>query len=328
MTPTPLPAQPQRAPQLWRTMLQTCVSLVHRNLWPLLTAHAIADAAVFLLHRISHRATNEAAVAFLLGGALSPAAIGNMWWLSVDPQLANFQTGYQPLTFVFFLLTFPVVVGVKSWAALATILFCQQAGKGEQEDGASVPLWQPLRGIRHGLKSLASMRQQIGSLWGRMFLVELLVASAVVPLTFASLAVVTIPLTLPLILDLQGAGPAAAVEGVSGMAAVDRSRALLRSIRWQLAIPFVGLVAARRLLEAAKSTLVNAMPPRFYQELIEIPLVVLVGGTVLSLLVARLQDVLPFVAYTEAASLETCSTAAVDAAQDGSGAPADEASPA
>lgn len=124
-----------------------------------------------------------------------------------------------------------------------------------------------------------------------MFLVELLVASAVVPLTFASLAVVTIPLTLPLILDLQGAGPAAAVEGewavvkldlrqeggslliplavlsavragVSGMAAVDRSRALLRSIRWQLAIPFVGLVAARRLLEAAKSTLVNAMPPR------------------------------------------------------------------
>ncbi|EFN58483.1 hypothetical protein CHLNCDRAFT_140505 [Chlorella variabilis] len=286
-------------------MLQTCVSLVHRNLWPLLTAHAIADAAVFLLHRISHRATNEAAVAFLLGGALSPAAIGNMWWLSVDPQLANFQTGYQPLTFVFFLLTFPVVVGVKSWAALATILFCQQAGKGEQEDGAS-----------------------IGSLWGRMFLVELLVASAVVPLTFASLAVVTIPLTLPLILDLQGAGPAAAVEGVSGMAAVDRSRALLRSIRWQLAIPFVGLVAARRLLEAAKSTLVNAMPPRFYQELIEIPLVVLVGGTVLSLLVARLQDVLPFVAYTEAASLETCSTAAVDAAQDGSGAPADEASPA
>lgn len=61
VTPTPLPAQPQRAPQLWRTMLQTCVSLVHRNLWPLLTAHAIADAAVFLLHRISHRATNEGA---------------------------------------------------------------------------------------------------------------------------------------------------------------------------------------------------------------------------------------------------------------------------
>jgi hypothetical protein len=35
--------------------------------------------------------------------------------------------GYQPLTFVFFLLTFPLVVAVKSWAVLGTVLLCRQA---------------------------------------------------------------------------------------------------------------------------------------------------------------------------------------------------------
>ncbi|KAI3436805.1 hypothetical protein D9Q98_006215 [Chlorella vulgaris] len=304
-------AQQQR-PKLWKEMLLSSVRLVRSTLWPLLLTHATADTAVFLLHRISHRATNEAAVALLMGGALTPANIGNMWWLSVDPQLANFQTGYQPLTFVFFLLTFPLVVAVKSWAVLGTVLLCRQAWQPDaaQQQPADTPppLWrQPLRGIRHGIAVLRSLSPQVSALWRRLFVVELLVASAVVPLTFASLAVVTIPFTLPIILDLQGAASAAVVEGVSGMAAVQRSQQLLRSVRWQLAVPFVGLLAARRLLEAAKTTLINAMPPRFYQELVEIPLVVLVGGTLLSVLLNRLADVLPFVAYAKAAEVEASS---------------------
>jgi hypothetical protein len=148
-------------------MLGRCWALVRSSLWPLLTVHALADAAVFLLHRLSHRLTNEVAVAVLLGGALSPAAIGNMWWLSVDPKLANFQTGawrgpaqsmngsyflrpfcltcpccrrccagYQPLTFLFFIATFPLVVAVKSWATLATILVCREAEERLQQQQA------------------------------------------------------------------------------------------------------------------------------------------------------------------------------------------------
>ena len=35
-----------------------------------------------------------AAAVRLLGGiGITPAAIGNMWWLSSDPALANFKTG-------------------------------------------------------------------------------------------------------------------------------------------------------------------------------------------------------------------------------------------
>lgn len=124
----------------WRVMLVRCWTLLQRSLWPILVAHGITDAVVFLLHRLSHRLTNEsewsagrmkndggcrmhtccaarsepavllpcaallkrsarprplpaAAVALLGGGMLTPAAIGNMWWLSVDPAIANFQTG-------------------------------------------------------------------------------------------------------------------------------------------------------------------------------------------------------------------------------------------
>lgn len=33
------------------------------------------------------------AVRLLGGGLLTPAAIGNMWWLNTDPAIANFKTG-------------------------------------------------------------------------------------------------------------------------------------------------------------------------------------------------------------------------------------------
>jgi hypothetical protein len=150
------------------------------------------------------------------------------------------------------------------------------------------------------------------------------------------------------------------------MAAVKRSRQLLRGMRWQLAIPYAGLVATRRLLELAKTTAINSVPARwagfngcfvpdvigrsneppsdltlsfipprnsvavchscrFYAELVEIPLLILIGGTIGTLLLARLQDVLPYAAYTQATAAEgsdgnggSPATAADMAQQDGS----------
>lgn len=83
------------------------------------------------------------------------------------------------------------------------------------------------------------------------------------------------------------------------MKAMRRSQQLLRPLRWQVAIPFILLIAAGRLVEAAKGALLGGMPPRFYTELLELPLGVLLGGSLLSIWLARLQDILPFVAYTE-----------------------------
>jgi hypothetical protein len=46
------------------------------------------------------------------------------------------------------------------------------------------------------------------------------------------------------------------------MTALRRSQQLVRPVRWQLAVPFVGLVAVRRLLETARSAAMTAMPQR------------------------------------------------------------------
>lgn len=167
------------------------------------------------------------------------------------------------------------------------------------------PKWWDLRHkLQRAFSALGELRGEICALWGRVFIVELLVAAVVVPAQFASLAVVSLPLTLPLMLGLQAAGPVAALEGLSGTAAIKRSWQLLRTLRWQLAIPFVGLVVVGRLLEGLKATLLNAMPPRFYQELVELPLVVLLGGSVLTILISRLQDVFGFLAYMQGKAAE------------------------
>ncbi|KAL4419119.1 hypothetical protein ABPG77_004511 [Micractinium sp. CCAP 211/92] len=298
-------------------MLLSCWRLLQRSLWPLVVAHGVTDTLVFLLHRLSHRATNEVAVRLLGGGLLTPAAIGNMWWLNTDPAIANFKTGYQLLTFAFFLLAFPLNVAIKTWASCATILLCRRAQQqpGEAPWVGPAPWWNVRRGLRQAFGTLRSINGEVAALWRPVFIVELLVAAVVVPAQFASLAVITLPFTLPLIVELQAAGPAAALEGVRGTAAMERSRALLRGLRWQLAVPFVGLVVAGRLLEGAKATLLSNMPPRFYQELVELPLLVLVGGTLLSILLARMQDVLPMVAYSEGKQAEAVAAAQAGASQ-------------
>lgn len=265
------------------------------NLWPLLFVHLLCDVLVFVLHRLSQRATNQAAISFL-GGGITPEALGNLWWLSSNPSIANFSTGYQFLTIAVFLLVFPLNVLLKSTASIYTVLICQQdAGKELRR-----PWWGALGALRDSLPILRSLGGRLRQAWRRVYVVELMVAAAVVPLQFVSLAVVTLPLTLPLILGMQAAGPASLIEGVSGWAAIQRSWRLVRPIRWQLAAPFVGVVVALRGLDAAKGFILTHVPPRYYQELIEIPVAVAVLGTLGSVLLARLQDILPFVAYQEA----------------------------
>ena len=67
---------------------------------------------------------------------------------------------------------------------------------------------------------IRSMYKNISCIWpkmrtslGRVWLVDLLVAVRVLPLQFASLLLVTLPLTMPRLLALQLANPASVVEG-------------------------------------------------------------------------------------------------------------------
>ena len=67
---------------------------------------------------------------------------------------------------------------------------------------------------------IRSMYRNISCIWpkmrtslGRVWLVDLLVAVRVLPLQFASLLLVTLPITMPRLLALQLANPASVVEG-------------------------------------------------------------------------------------------------------------------
>lgn len=55
----PAPAAEGRSAAAWLSLLRGCMRLVQANLWPLVLVHCLADAVVFLLHRASHRLTNQ-----------------------------------------------------------------------------------------------------------------------------------------------------------------------------------------------------------------------------------------------------------------------------
>lgn len=126
-------------------------------------------------------------------------------------------------------------------------------------EGARPGVWASLQGL---LRTLSSLQPEIAKLWRPVFGVELLVAAAVVPLQFASLLVITLPLTLPLILDLQAATPSVIFEGRRGWDAVVRSRDLIKRIRWSLALPFVLTVVTQRLAQRGREWVLGALPPR------------------------------------------------------------------
>ena len=134
-----------------------------------------------------------------------------MWWLSADPGIANFATGYQTLTIAVFLLAFPINVLLKTAASIATLRICRDdLGAG----ASTIPWWNVPAGLRAALPIVTGLKGVVAAVWRPVFVVELMVAAVVVPLQFASLAVVTLPLTLPVIVDLQAAAAAAVLEGI------------------------------------------------------------------------------------------------------------------
>lgn len=57
-------------------MLAQSVTSLRRNLWPLLLAHLLCDTLVFILHRLSHRLTNESTSFYFLLRFISTFSVG------------------------------------------------------------------------------------------------------------------------------------------------------------------------------------------------------------------------------------------------------------
>lgn len=61
--------------------------------------------------------------------------------------------------------------------------------------------------------------------------------------------------------------------------------------------PYVGLTLASRGVDALKQALLVLVPERWWQEVIEVPIAVMLLFSAAKLVVARMQDLLPIAAY-------------------------------
>lgn len=130
-----------------------------------------------------------------------------------------------------------------------------------------------------------------------LFTVELLVSLVVIPLQFASLLVVSLPFTLPIIMSLHVALPVAINQKIKGWKAIQASRELMKPIRWKAAIPFVFIIVVQRLIDLGQGKIISSLPSRFYYELLEIPVGVLIIGFSLSVIASVMRASLPFLLF-------------------------------
>ena len=234
----------------------------------------------------------------IAGSTISREAVGNLWWLSQNPAVYD-TVAYQLLSAGVFVVAFPANVLIRSIQSIYFFLICDSDTKHvERNDGTEGTMVKDR--MKECIRGLSIRWPQVAQLCTSVLLVELFVSVAVIPLQFASLLVFTLPITLPLIVRLQAAVPISIKESVTGLNAIKRSMQLVKPIRWSVAMPFLAIIVFQRIVESGKERLIAVLPIRYYSELIEIPLGILLLGSALSLFLALARQVLPFTVYTVA----------------------------
>ncbi|BDA45383.1 hypothetical protein COCOBI_07-1700 [Coccomyxa sp. Obi] len=289
-------------------LIKDTFNILYRNFWPLILIFALTDLSMFALHRVSHRITNEAAVRFL-GGSITHQSLGNLWFLSNNPSIANFETGYQYLVAVFFLIVFPLNILIRSFASTITILYAwKNAGEPNECPDLKPTFLPPVKRMWANLKCVwPKMRGAVPRVW----FVDLLVAVRVLPLQCLSLLLLPLPFTLPRILALQLANPASVVEGWEGDEALKRSDEMtkVKGVKKALLWPYVGLICGMRLVSMGRTPILAALPAHIIRDVPEIPFVIYTSFLFLSVVLSRLQDVLPLAVFKKGKDREAASEA-------------------
>lgn len=325
-------ARLQRTGHASSHLVQESWKLLKAHVWPIILIFILCDCAIFLNNRISHRLTNEVARRLL---QLSPADMSpNPWYLAPNPASRAFSTAYPYLMGFMFLASFPFTILARTIATSAVALLCCQRSKTDSaagptadssdvrtaavssdtpQPGATAPTApsqdansvgsQSHRGVRatlgHMVSTVQLLQPGVAAVWKRAFVVDMLVTLQVLPLQVASLLLVTLPWTLPRLLDLQAANPVAVLDGQEGRKALERSKQLVQPLRAAVALPFLGLILFTRILTPLKGRLLAALPMRYYRELPEIPIALYFGFTVLAVIIHRMHDLLPVVVYQQ-----------------------------
>lgn len=280
------------------TILKALIDVVKRHGRALVSIYLVTEAVNFLANRAFHRLTNQIAMSSL---AIPEQAIGNVWWLSQNPELLANGSSYQALTASVFLIAFPVSVLIKAvQSAFFYYTLCGKRKRGlgeseESEESNIIP--RPENAFK---PALAWLRAQFGHVWAlapSLFTVEFLVSLVVIPLQFASLLVFTLPLTLPIIMSVHVALPAAIRGNIKGWEAIRESRRLMKPVKWQAAVPFVFIIIVQRMIDLGQGKIISSLPSRFYYELLEIPLGILALGFAMSVVASVCRTSLPFVLF-------------------------------
>ncbi|KAL6757508.1 hypothetical protein V8C86DRAFT_2624373 [Haematococcus lacustris] len=106
--------------------------------------------------------------------------------------------------------------------------------------------------------------------------------------------------TVPRLLAIQLTLPVAILEGLGPRQALARSEQLMSrggGLRPAYGWPFVALLLAMRVLDGLRNVALTAVPPRWWQEVVEVPILLTAAFSFAKLLVIRLQDLLPLAAY-------------------------------
>ncbi|KAK9812283.1 hypothetical protein WJX73_009984 [Symbiochloris irregularis] len=272
------------------TLLKKTYSLLRNNLCIVLSAFLLCDGLTWLLHRCSHRLTNQVAVQFL--SDVPADAIGNLWWISNDTTIANFQTGYQYIVGAVFVLVFPISILLRTLATAVAILACHQ-NPGGQVGGAQGWRLSPAA-------VLAQLREQWGRVrerWFQLWEVECLLAARVIPLSGLSLLVLPLPWTLPRLMALSATSSQAILQGSPGNEALQRSQQRLRPFWRNIAWPYLALVLSARALEVVKVAAFGALPARLQRDLPELSIAIFVVLSLVTFMLCRMRDLLGLAAY-------------------------------
>ncbi|KAI8472049.1 MAG: hypothetical protein J3K34DRAFT_504747 [Monoraphidium minutum] len=162
------------------------------------------------------------------------------------------------------------------------------------------PVAQLRAGLREARRGWRAAAPSLRRVWGA----DLLFNAWSLPLQAASLLVAPVFWTLPRLLAIQLAVPAAVLSGAGPAVALSRSKQLMAGHLAAYAWPYLFLTLVGRGADALKQVVLMSVPERYWREVIEVPLAASAAFVVLKVLLLRMQDLLPLAAYLRLAQEE------------------------
>ncbi|KAG1673260.1 hypothetical protein FOA52_002540 [Chlamydomonas sp. UWO 241] len=151
--------------------------------------------------------------------------------------------------------------------------------------------------LRSALSTTLSVTPSVNAMLSRVWWVDLQFNARALPLQALSLLVLPLFWTLPRLLAIQLAVPIAISEGLGAKAALERSAQLMAGYGRAYAWPYMSLLLGIRLLDALRTLVLTMMPPRFWLEVVEVPIALVAGFAFAKIVVIRLQDIMPAAAF-------------------------------